>query len=361
VAGQGYRLDNRRHDVAEAMTSPTPYREAVVSEGPALTVAAVARRLGVAPATLRSWDRRYGLGPSAHTSGRHRRYDAVDLARLGVMRRLTLDGVTPAEAARVALATDVTSSGHLATLSARVSDHTGDEVDPALRTETSGPEEAPPGAGTVGAGQVLPLRGATPAARGLARAAMALDSAAASRIVTQSLAERGVIPAWTDVVAPVLIGVGQRWAATGTGVDVEHLLAESVLGALRTVRLRAAAVNVRPILLACVPDDQHSLPLHALAAALAERQVATRVLGGRVPIGALASAVRRTGPVAVFVWAQMPGYGDRRLFEGLPVLRPPPRLVLGGPGWDGVDVPDGVAHVDDLGSAVERLSDAVLA
>ena len=28
---------------------------------PRLTVAAVARRLGVAPATLRTWDRRYGL------------------------------------------------------------------------------------------------------------------------------------------------------------------------------------------------------------------------------------------------------------------------------------------------------------
>ena len=36
---------------------------------PALTVAAVARRLGVAPATLRTWDRRYRLGPSAHLAG----------------------------------------------------------------------------------------------------------------------------------------------------------------------------------------------------------------------------------------------------------------------------------------------------
>ena len=41
---------------------------------PMLTVAAVARRLGVAPSTLRTWDRRYDLGPSAHTAGSHRRY-----------------------------------------------------------------------------------------------------------------------------------------------------------------------------------------------------------------------------------------------------------------------------------------------
>jgi transposase-like protein len=71
---------------------------------PALTVAAVARRLGVAPATLRTWDRRYGLGPSAHAAGSHRRYTADDVARLLVMRGLTLDGVAPSEAANGAAA-----------------------------------------------------------------------------------------------------------------------------------------------------------------------------------------------------------------------------------------------------------------
>src|SRR6185437_4985821 len=71
---------------------------------PMLTVAAVARRLGVAPSTLRTWDRRYDLGPSAHTAGAHRRYSPEDLARLVVMRRLTLEGVPPADAARIALA-----------------------------------------------------------------------------------------------------------------------------------------------------------------------------------------------------------------------------------------------------------------
>ena len=63
-----------------------------------LTVAAVARRLGVAPATLRTWDRRYGLGPTRHTAGAHRRYARSDLARLESMRRLVLDGVPPGEA-----------------------------------------------------------------------------------------------------------------------------------------------------------------------------------------------------------------------------------------------------------------------
>jgi MerR family transcriptional regulator, light-induced transcriptional regulator len=354
------------------MTSPSwprpgeVYREGAVSEGPALTVAAVARRLGVAPATLRTWDRRYGLGPSAHTAGQHRRYDAVDLARLGMMRRLTLDGVTPAEAARVALATDVTATGHLATVStaaiepADLADAPGTKP-PAASVPAAPPVAMVPDGRMAGAGAQIPLPGASSAARGLARAAMALDSVAAADIVTSALARRGVIPTWTDVVAPVLVGVGQRWAATGTGVEIEHLLAESVMGSLRTVSMRAAPVNASPILLACVAEDQHSLPLHALAAALAERHVATRVLGPRVPASALAAAVRRTGPAAIFLWAQMPGYGDRRLLERLPGLRPTPRIVLGGPGWHGIEVPDGVAYVDDLGEAVERLRESVLA
>ena len=62
-----------------------------------LTVAAVARRIGVAPATLRTWDRRYGLGPSVHEAGEHRRYCPSDLAQLTLMRRLIISGVAPAD------------------------------------------------------------------------------------------------------------------------------------------------------------------------------------------------------------------------------------------------------------------------
>ena len=51
-----------------------------------LTAGAVARRLGVAVTTLRTWHQRYGLGPSEHVPGHHRRYTAEDLDRLQVMR-----------------------------------------------------------------------------------------------------------------------------------------------------------------------------------------------------------------------------------------------------------------------------------
>src|SRR3954451_8963553 len=159
---------------------------------PALTVAAVARRLGVAPATLRTWDRRYDLGPSAHTAGAHRRYTAADLARLTLMRRLTLQGVPPAEAAAVALASAV---GEVAAQAPDASDAFLADV-----SRLPSPEVPVPNAGathpTPGGGRVLAIPGGSPASRGLARAAMALDAHVCREIIRSSLAARGVVATW---------------------------------------------------------------------------------------------------------------------------------------------------------------------
>src|SRR5262245_61301382 len=83
----------------ELAPEPAPEPAAGLSAGE------VARRLGVAVTTVRTWDRRYGLGPARREPGRHRRYGPGDLARLELMRRLIGDGVAPAEAARVARTT----------------------------------------------------------------------------------------------------------------------------------------------------------------------------------------------------------------------------------------------------------------
>src|SRR5580692_1667210 len=67
------------------------------------SVGAVARRLGVAPSTLRTWNRRYGIGARELSPGRHRRYTAEDIIRLEHMQKLILRGAAPADAARAAL------------------------------------------------------------------------------------------------------------------------------------------------------------------------------------------------------------------------------------------------------------------
>jgi len=342
---------------------------------PRLTVAAVARRLGVAPATLRTWDRRYGLGPTLHSAGAHRRYSRSDIARLEAMRRLVLDGVPPSDAARIAVDREPGPDGTRTDLPpsdapaggrpvADVPGHADQPGDPAagptpvLGGDRVRPAPAGPGGGP--GGRVLALPGASPEVRGLARAAMALDSGALRTALARAVREQGVVATWDDVLRPVLVAVGQRWAATGEGVEVEHLLAETATGVLRAVIDAPEPRNGRPVLLACAPEELHSLPLSALAAALSERGIGgVRMLGGGLPAEALAAAVRRTGPGALLLWALLPQHADVGVLERLPVLRPPVCVLAGGAGWEGHRLPARVTYASDLTAAVTLVGGAV--
>jgi DNA-binding transcriptional MerR regulator len=285
-----------------------------------LTVAAVARRLGVAPATLRTWDRRYGLGPSDHESGEHRRYCPSDLARLTLMRRLITSGVSPADAAEQA------------------KNHTGTISVETIVEEYVVREEL------VGV---------------LHKAAKALDKKFIEAALRKDLAEFGVEQSWSEVMVPLLFLVGNDWEETGEGVEVEHVLTEVLKAILRehVVDIRKP-VNAHPVLLASVGEELHSLALHALAAALAERKIESYFLGSRTPLEALSAMITRSAPPAVFLWAQLPKNADPKFFNDIPSIRPMPRVVLGGPGWNHDECKD-VIVVQDISDAVAEIERAV--
>jgi MerR family transcriptional regulator, light-induced transcriptional regulator len=291
-------------------------------------IGALARRLGMAPATLRDWERRYGIGPGGRTAGGHRRYRPADVARIESMRRLILDGVPPAEAARVALASGPESGAHAA--------ESGPHPD--------GHSSAGRGAG----GRSLPLSGQR----------RAMDGPAISGAVRRSLDEHGAVATWQNLAVPVLTAVGERAAATTTCIDVEHLLSAHLMAALaeRAGGL-ADPMNSRTVLLACADDEQHSLPLYALAASLAELRVGSTMLGARTPPAALADTVSRIGPAAVFVWSQIADTGDPGQLARLPRQRPPLRLLAAGPGWRGT--PAGALRVSTLPDAIQQALDSV--
>ena len=213
--------------------------------------------------------------------------------------------------------------------------------------------------GRAGGGRVVRLPDAAPAVRGLAPAAMALDANGITEVLRRQVRADGVIATWDALAAPVLVGLGERFAATGEGVEAEHLFSECLMGVLRATSARLTEPrNTAPVLLACLDEEQHSLPLHAVAAALAERGVAVRQLGMRVPASALASAVRRSGPAVVLLFAAMPVVSVEELRE-LTRVRPSPRLLVGGPGWP-LDIPPSVSRIGGIGQAVDAILDAVL-
>jgi MerR family transcriptional regulator, light-induced transcriptional regulator len=283
---------------------------------PSLPVAAVARRLGVAPSTLRTWDRRYGLGPRDHTTGRHRRYSPDDIARLELMQRALLRGASPAEAADYALRAHAAPS-------------------------TPRPRPTPDGSALM---------------KGLGRAALAMDTHGVQQLLNDAIAADGVIACWDGVVRPVLTAVAGRWAHSGACVEVEHLLNECVLAAMITATpMLGQARNTRPVLLSCAPEERHSLPLYVLRAALARREVGTQMLGAALPVDALAAAVRRTAPAAVVLWAQLPRHGDPEVFAQVPRTRQRVRLFGCGPGWVSAQLPSQVQRLDALADAVDKL------
>ena len=93
-------------------------------------------------------------------------------------------------------------------------------------------------------------------------------------------------------------------------------------------------------------------------AALSERKIATQFLGARTPIEAISAVVKRSAPPAIFLWAQLDRNGNTEVLGEIPSIRPAPRVVLGGPGWDRKEVKSAVL-VDDLLDACEEIMRAV--
>jgi methanogenic corrinoid protein MtbC1 len=190
-------------------------------------------------------------------------------------------------------------------------------------------------------------------------AAEALDSLFVETMLRNEISENGIISAWQEVFVPVLIQVGAAWEKSGKGIEVEHMLTEILKRVLRESTSEIVApVNTRPVLLASVGEELHSLALHALAAALAERGIESQFLGARTPVEALSSMVSRFAPPAVFLWAQLPVNGDPKFVTDLPAVRPAPRIIIGGPGWNPEKCHN--AHfVGSLALAVDEIAMAV--
>jgi DNA-binding transcriptional MerR regulator len=278
-------------------------------------VAAAARRVGVAAATLRAWERRYGLGPSGHTPGGHRRYSGADITTLSRLRRMVEAGMPTASAAAL------TQASPLNLPAARNGrDHRDGDLE---------------------------------LYAGLAAAADSLAAAELARVARSVLAQRGVVAAWTQVFAPHLQALGRQWSATGQGIECEHLTVAVLQSVLRKGALRRRARGAGPsVLLAAVPGEAHTLPLDALAAALAETGRASYVVYD-LPPPALRRALERSAAGPVVVWARGSAHRGVTMLRVLHGAGSP--LYAAGPGWRVDRLPGGVDHLPDLPAAVDAL------
>jgi hypothetical protein len=215
-----------------------------------------------------------------------------------------------------------------------------------------------PGYASVPRDLIIP--GSSAAVRELADAAMALDAHLIVEIIRVAVACDGVIGTWEDLLIPLIAGISDQQRKSGSLIDIEHVLTAAACDVLA----EASAALSRPaqhppVLLSCAEDEQHTMSLHVLAAALAEEGVATRMLGARVPRRALGEAIWRSHPAVVFLWSQTAATGDPAPLADLRDHPSRPRIFVGGPGWDPAGISDAVQFLPSLPAAVAEVEAAL--
>jgi MerR family transcriptional regulator, light-induced transcriptional regulator len=248
----------------------------------------LSRRTGLSADQLRAWERRYALLRPARSPGGFRLYSADDERRVGLMKGHMARGLSAAEAARLALVADE--------LAASTAD-----------------------------GSVEALAAA------LSAALERYDEAAAQEALDAMLSRFSAETVLRDALIPYLHALGAAWACGDIGVHQEHY-ASNVLAGRMFGLARGWDRGVGPrALLACAPEELHTLGLVAFGIALRGRGWRIAYLGADTPIEALARSADALEPDLVVVTAVT----EARLARHAAALRTVAkrsRLVLAGAG-----------------------------
>jgi methanogenic corrinoid protein MtbC1 len=276
-----------------------------------LNIAALARRTGVAPDTLRKWEQRYGILQPERTTGGQRRYSERVVARVEWLRARLAEGYRIGEAALLLGKTDVT-------IARTADEHVGAILDAARRDD-------------------------------VAEIATRLDQAFALHPLDTVLQE---------VIVPLLQEVGQSWQRGELSVAQEHLVSEAVRARLGHL-VGDAGGGVRGVaVLACAPNERHEIGLMALAIALRNDGWQVAYVGADTPISDALDLAHRKSAAVLAISVAMP----ERVGELVEAMNGVPHsngvaLVLGGRAAS----PElakriGAAYLDgELPQAVEKL------
>lgn len=251
---------------------------------PLLNIAALARRTGIAPDTLRKWEQRYGVLRPARTVGGQRRYTETDVQRVEWLRDRIKDGWRIGEAARV--------------------------LDDAAGSALDGPDE-------LGEALVVAIRDGKPQ-----DLSAILDQAFSVLPLEQTLAE---------VVTPALRWTGEAWHRGELSIAQEHAITEKVRAHLGKL-LSDGRGGVRGVaVLACAPGEQHDVGLLMLAVMLRADGWRVEFLGADTPVDTACAFAGQIGATMLCISAARTESVDllrSALSKGEAPLCPP--LVLGG-------------------------------
>lgn len=228
------------------------------------TIKAASRLTGVPAATLRAWERRYGVVQPARTDGGYRVYDDDAIAALQTMRTLVDEGWAPAQAAEQ------------------------------IRAASRGEPIPPPGGPATQHDQEIQenLAGTT----SLAEIAESMDLVALERVLDEQFSRASFESVVDDWLMPALAQVGAAWRAGRLTIAAEHQVAAAITRRLAAAYDAAATADLAPhVVVGLPPGGRHEIGLLAFATAARRRGIATAYLGADLPAAAWAAAIRSHG------------------------------------------------------------------
>jgi len=257
-----------------------------------IRIGELGRRVGVSPELLRAWERRYGLLQPERSPGGFRLYSDADVARVRAMRRHLGEGLSAAEAARLARETG-------------------------LDDRVAVPDDGTP-----------LLEGA----RGDLRAALLrFDEAAAHAALDRLLSGFALDTVLRDAVVPLLHELGEEWARGETTVGQEHFASQLLRGRLLSLGRGWDRGSGPRALLAAPPGELHDLGLVVFGLALRERGWRITFLGADTPLETLLETANDLAPDLIVLAAVRPA-PFAGVHSGLRTLAGTWRLALGGAG-----------------------------
>lgn len=307
-------------------------------EEPLFSIGACSRMTGLPEATLRVWERRYNFPNASRTSGGHRLYSQDDVLRLEWVKARLAEGMQVSQAIRALRRAEETQTLRLG-------------------SSTLLDNERPQG--DHGPLSVFQRR--------LRDALFQRRLEDADLIIGEALALYSIEDIVLQILLPGFHAIGESWASGSLDITTEHLATNYLRHQLLTwLRLGPPTYAVRPVVLACAPDELHEGSLLALGVLLRRLRWPVLYLGQAMPLSDVANIVADLEPsIVVFVamtqeTAQALADWPQRLagvaLEPLPVITyggrafvTHPELIEEGPGvFLGQTLHEGVEKLDRM-------------
>ncbi len=220
---------------------------------PIYTVKQVAALTGVAEATLRAWERRYGVVRPERSSGGYRLFDDAQVSALRDMAALVAQGVPASRAAQAVSAV-------------------------AARNRRVGP-----------------LAG-LPASQELVDAAASLEPACLTQVIERAIVSGPFEQVAEEWIQPQLGRMGDAWESGRLSIAQEHFASAGLMRAMSAVFDEAGrGVEGAAVLVGLPAGERHELALLAFATCLRRQGVDVVYLGADVPTDEWVKAAERLG------------------------------------------------------------------